>query len=131
MDPASLAATVVPLLAPFLPKLMEGLAGEAAKGVGEGVKALWAKLHPAIESKPAALEAAQDAAAAPDNAPRQGALQVQLEKLFAADPALASAVAEMVERERPAAGSTVITQMAGDHAFQVGQARDLKVDRGR
>ena len=72
MDSQTLAQQLVGSLAPFLPYLLkagEEAAGEAGKKFGaeawERAKALWAKLRPQVEAKPAAQEAAQDVAANP------------------------------------------------------------------
>jgi hypothetical protein len=106
MDP-QLPAQLVQLLAPFLPYLVKGLklAGqEAAKKLGEKAgeqgfeqaKALWDKLRPKIEARPAALEAAQDAAAHPDDEDALAALRLQLKKLLAEDDSLAQELARLL-----------------------------------
>lgn len=59
-----------------------------------------------MEAQPAALEAAQDAAAQPDDEDAQAALRRQLKKLLAADEALAAEVTRLWE-ETKAAGVTV------------------------
>jgi len=75
MDP-QFPAQLVQFLAPFLPYLVKSvkLAGqEAAKKLGEKAgeqsldhaKALWEKLRPKVEARPAALEAVQDVATRP------------------------------------------------------------------
>jgi len=81
-----LPAQLVQFLAPFLPYLLKDLklAGqEAAKKLGEKAgeggfeqaKALWDKLRSKVEARPAALEAAQEAAAHPDDADALAALR--------------------------------------------------------
>jgi len=78
----------VQFLAPFLPYLLKGvkLAGqEAANKLGEKAgeqgfeqaKALWERLRPKVEARPAVLEAAQDAAH-PDDEDALAALRLQL-----------------------------------------------------
>ena len=105
MDP-QLPAQLVQFLAPYLPYLVKGikLAGqEAAKKLGEkaseqgfqSAKTLWDKLRPKVEARPAALEAAQDAAAHPDDEDTRAALRVQLKKLLAEDPALREEIARL------------------------------------
>jgi len=107
MDPniSQLAHEAKDLLAPVLPYLIPAAAGagEAAlKRTGEKLsdvtwkkaEALWNKLWPKIESRPAALEAAQDLASTPDDGDAQGAFSLQLKKLFAEDAELAKAVAQ-------------------------------------
>jgi len=69
MDYPQLSTQLVQFLAPFLPYLLKGLkltGQEAVKKLGEKAgeqgfeqaKALWDKLRPKIEARPAALEAA-------------------------------------------------------------------------
>jgi len=127
MDP-QLPAQLVQLLAPYLPYLLKGLklAGqEAAKALGEKAgeqgfeqaKALWEKLRPKVEARPAALEAAQDAAAHPDDEDALAALRLQLKKLLAEDPALAQEMTRLLERTRPT-GRTVIA--SGSRSVAIG-----------
>lgn len=54
-----------------------------------------------MEEKPAAAEAAQDVAKAPEDADAQAVLRVQLRKILEADSSLAAEIAQMLE----AAGS--------------------------
>jgi hypothetical protein len=127
MDP-QLSTQLVQFLAPFLPYLLKGLklAGqEAVKKLGEKAgeqgfeqaKALWDKLRPKIEARPAALEAAQDAAAHPDDEDALAALRLQLKKLLAEDQALAQELARLLEQTRPA-GQTVIA--SGSRSVAIG-----------
>jgi hypothetical protein len=136
MDVQTLAKEVVTFLAPFLPYLVKA-GGEAAKEAGkkfgeaawEQAKALWGKLHPKVEAKPAAQEAMQDAAAAPQDEDAQAALRLQLKKLLAEDETLASEVARLVQEGSQVMASTVIQQKAGDDAIQIGQARDVHIKK--
>ena len=124
MDP-QLSTQLVQLLAPFLPYLLKGakLAGqEAAKKLGEKtgeqgfeqVKALWDRLRPKMEARPAALEAAQDAAAHPDDEDALAVLRLQLKKLLAEDEALAQELVRLLTQARPA-GQTVTA--SGEHTY--------------
>ena len=124
MDIQALAQQLVGFLAPFLPYLLkagEEAAGEAGKKFGaeawEQAKALWAKLRPRVEARPAAQEAAQDVAANPQNEGAQAALRWQLEKLLSADQALAAELARLWE-EAKAAGVTVVA--SGDRSVAIG-----------
>jgi len=118
MDITALAQGLVAFLAPFLPYLLKTgkeAGKEAAKKIGEQfsedawerAKALWGKLRPKVEVKPAAQEAVQDVATAPDDADAQAALRLQLKKLLAEDQALAAEVTQLWE-EAMAVGVTVI-----------------------
>ena len=127
MDPALLASTLVGVLAPMIPQLLGAgrdaaklLGSEAAKAAGKkvgdaapgGVMALWSLLRPAVASTPAAQEAVQDVAAAPDNGRAREALAWQLEKMLRADSALAARVAEQLQ----------LTERAGNQAIAVDHA---------
>lgn len=128
LDLIVLAKETVTFLAPFLPYLLkagEGAAEEAGKKLGEKAgggawdkaKALWAKLRPKAEAKPAALEAAQEVAAAPEDEDARAALRVQLKKLLAEDESLAREVSEM-QREMRQAGVNVAA--TGDRSVAIG-----------
>jgi hypothetical protein len=70
-----------------------------------------------MEARPAALEAAQDAAAHPDDEDVLAALRLQLKKLLAEDQALAQELARLLPRSGPA-GQTVIA--SGDRSVAIG-----------
>ena len=96
-------------LAPFLPYLLERseeLGEEAARKLGAGAwgfaTRIWERLRPGVEEKPAAAEAAADVAAAPEDQRALGALELQLEKLLAADAGLAAAVTELLAEAQQA-----------------------------
>ena len=96
MDVTTLAKELAVFLIPFLPYLLkagEKAAEEAGKKLGsdawDRAKGLWAKLRPKVEAKPAAQEAVQDAAVAPNDDDIQAALRLQLRKLLAEDAVLA------------------------------------------
>lgn len=128
MDDATLAREVVAFLAPFMPYLLQAgqkAGGKALEEVGkkfggdawERAKTLWGKLRPKVEEKPAAQEAAQDVADAPDDEDAQAALRLQLKKLLAEDEALAHEVAHLLE-EAKQAGVTVTA--SGERSVAIG-----------
>jgi hypothetical protein len=106
---SSLTTALVPLL-PYLLKAGEKAAEETGKAVAgqswEWGKSLWTKLKPKVEAKPAALEAAQDVAQAPEDEDLQAVLRVQLRKLLTEEQSLAEEVSRWLEQGR-AAGITV------------------------
>ncbi len=123
-DPSQLIPQLVSFLAPFLPYLLkvgEQAAEEAGKRLGadawERAKALWGKLRPKVESKPALQEAIQDAAAAPQDEDALAALRQQLKKLLAEDQTLAAEIARLWS-EAGAAGVTVTAR--GSRSVAVG-----------
>ena len=97
---SSLTTALLPLL-PFLLKAGEKAAEETGKTVAsqtlEWAMSLWTRLKPKVEAKPAALEAAQDAAEKPDDEDAQAALRVQLKKLLTEDQSLAEEVSRWLE----------------------------------
>lgn len=134
MDPAGLTA----FLAPFLPFLMaagKDLAEDAARTLGgaawEHAQQLWERLRMGIEQRPAATEAAQDVAAAPEDGRARAALELQLEKLFASDPSLARDLDELWRRGEPAR----MTIASGDRSVAISGSVHGSViqtgDRGR
>ena len=104
MDIQTLSQQLTVFLAPFLPYLLkmgEKAAEEAGKRLGaeswEGARALWGKLRPKVEAKPAAQEAVQEVAAKPADEDAQAALRLQLRKLLTEDEALAREVQQALE----------------------------------
>jgi len=124
MDISALASSLTTALVPLLPYLLK--AGEkAAEESGkkaldqslEWAKSIWAKLKPGVEAKPAALEAAQDVAHAPEDEDLQVALRVQLKKLLTEDQSLAKEVSRWLEQGK-AAGNTVTA--SGERSVAIG-----------
>ena len=124
MDIGALASSLTTALVPLLPYLLkagEKAAEETGKAVAgqswEWAKSLWTKLKPGVEAKPAALEAAQDVAHAPDDEDLQVALRVQLKKLLTEDQSLAEEVSRWLEQGK-AAGNTV--SVSGERSVAIG-----------
>jgi hypothetical protein len=121
----------------------EGLVKGAGRKLGEEgldpLKSLWGKLRPKVEEKPAAAEAVQDLARAPEDADAQAALRFQLRKILEADSSLAEEIAKLLE----AAGtkSSFHAELHGSGAIAQGQGnvvagaggiavgRDLRITR--
>jgi hypothetical protein len=112
---AILAAVLAPAL-PYLLKAGKRAGEEVADALGEEagrlVKALWQKVGPGVEAKPAAREAAEDVAADPKNELALKSLEFQLGKLLAADRGLADAVGRMLEKAQQAG----VVLSGGQHA---------------
>jgi hypothetical protein len=124
MDIGALASSLTTALIPLLPYLLkagEKAAEETGKAVAgqswEWTKSLWTKLKPGVEAKPAALEAAQDVAHAPEDEDLQVALRVQLKKLLTEDRSLAEEVSRWLEQGK-AAGITVTA--SGERSVAIG-----------
>ena len=100
---AELAQKLTVFLAPLLPRLLDQTVVGAGREAGKkaldqsltwGLR-LWGKLRPKIEGAPAALEAAQDVVANPQDADFEASFRAQLKKLLAADIELAKEIAAL------------------------------------
>jgi len=146
MDLTALAQNIVAFLAPFLPYLIKG-AEETVQEIGkqfggdtwQQAKALWGRLRPKVEAKPAAQEAVQDLAKSPDDEDAKTVLRVQLKKLLTEDDSLAKEIAQLIEgqvvqRVLSERGSSVrnVEQVAtgGGEVRQDVTARDNSVIEG-
>lgn len=116
-------------LAPLLPGLLRGgqdaidaLTQKVGAQAVDQVRALWHRLGPRLAERPAAEEAVAKVAANPDEPRWRTALELQLEELLAADPALAGEIAALFEAAEGA--SHTIVHVEGDGAIGVG--RDVK-----
>lgn len=123
---ASLTTALLPLL-PYLLKVGEGAASETGKSIASTTlqwgQSLWTKLQPKVEAKPAALEAAQDAALKPDNNDAQGALRLQLAKLLESDQSLADEVKRWLDEGKASGNITIggnVVTASGDRSIAIG-----------
>ena len=122
MDYTLLADALRLFLAPALPFLLKAVAGasaEAGKKMGgaaaEKAQEVWGKLLPAVRTRPAAFEAAQDAAQAEDDTDAQTVWKVQLRKILEGDAALADVLSELLDRQHQ-----MQAQVVGDGAIAQG-----------
>lgn len=120
---AALASFLAPLLT-YLLRAGEQAAEAAGAELGgrgwEHAKALWHRLRPAVEARPAAREAVNDVAEAPENEDALAALRLQLKKLLAADDALAHDLAALW-RKAEQAGAVTTTVTAGERGVAAGR----------
>jgi tetratricopeptide (TPR) repeat protein len=128
MDLVALTHTIATTLAPALPYLLKAGAKageEASKKIGadawEWTKDLWRRLQPRVESKPTALQAAQDVASSPNDGDAQAILAAHLKKLLSEDPQLAAEAEDWFGKAK-AAG--VIAIASGERSVAVG--RDVR-----
>ncbi len=119
---ADVAAAAVSILCPCLRMLLAGDGTRTEKierDIGAHLLAagrrLWGQLSPHLEGRPAALEAAEEVARRPDDARACGALELQLERLLDARPALAAEIAAVVTGADAAA-----TKVVGARGVAVG-----------
>lgn len=125
MAPVSLAATLTRFLAPLLPYLLKGgekAAEEVGKKFGSVVwdkgTALWARLLPRLEAKPAAQEAVQELVKTPEDQASRRALELQVRKILTEDSHLAQEVACWLEEARRAGVNIAIA--SGERSVAVG-----------
>ena len=133
-------AILATFLAPFLPFLLkqgEEAADAAIDKLGakawERARALWGRLRPKVDEKESAREAAEDVAAAPDDELALGALQLQLRKLLAGDPDLATALKVMLDdarRDGVMADNGAVVISGGVNADRGGVAAGRDINAG-
>jgi hypothetical protein len=118
MDIALLTAFLTPFL-PFLSKLgtvaaekaSEAAGGQFGKDAWEKAKAVWAKLHPKVETAEGAKVAVNKLADKPDSEVWKAALQEELESLLKNDSALSSEIAQILDEK-------TATQVSGTQIHQ-------------
>lgn len=97
---------------PYLAKPAERLATRAGEALGDAswefAQRIWAKVGGRLSERPAAQEAVEEVAAAPEDEGARFVLERQLGKLFDADPGLAAEVQEIME-EAVAAGAVGVS----------------------
>lgn len=102
------------LLVPYLSRSAERVATQASDAIGDAAwgfaRRIWSKLGDRLAERPAAKEAIDDVAAAPDDKGARSALERQLSKVLGADPELAAEI-EAVLKEATAAG---VVEVQGD-----------------
>ncbi|MBP2706882.1 hypothetical protein JOL79_24035 [Microbispora sp. RL4-1S] len=125
MDVAALTAFLAPLL-PYLVKAGEKVGDLAAEKAGQeafGIaQRIWAALRPKVDGKEAAAEAVADVARDPDDEESRTVLKIQLRKLLAEDPDLASRVEQLWRQA--SGGGTVVTNVTASGAGSVAIGRD-------
>jgi hypothetical protein len=126
-------ATLSAFISPFLPyltqlgkkatdKAVESAAGKFGEAGWQKAQAIWLKLNPKVEVKPAALEAVTDAIDNPDDAAYQTVLQVQLKKLLDRDPDLAKDIEQILAEESDGiSGAQIVQNVVGNRNQIIGQ----------
>jgi hypothetical protein len=124
-------ALLVSLLAPCLPYLLRvggQVADRATETVGAKVweygQAVWSRLRPRLEERPAASEAAADVAENPDDELARGALQLQLRKILAGDEALRARLEALLDDAR-GDGVVIYGDVRADHGG-IAAGRDVR-----
>lgn len=105
MDITQLLSTITDILSQNSPallysggKIFEGAAHKIGSDGIDLLKSLWSRLGPKMIDKPAALEALQKVADAPDNPDAKIALRQQLEEILSEDQALVTEICDIIQR---------------------------------
>ena len=118
----SLLGLLVPHLPALLNKAAEDVVGEGAKKavfevVPSGVKAIWAKLWPKVETDPDAKSAADKVTIDPENAKRLTALEVAIEDLLTnlakSEPEWVASLQELLKSAETEAVANTIVNVGG------------------
>ena len=141
MDPkviATLASSIVAVLAPYLAKASAEFTKEIGKIGIEKVGALYQAIKAHFQSQPAAEEALKDMEATPDDEDTQAALRLQLKKQMEADPTFADMLRQLVEEiGQDEQAATFLSQVYDSkvgilsqvYGSEVGKISNINVDR--
>ncbi len=130
MDPFTISAGLVAVLAPLMPALgrlggaaADRIVGKVAEAVGDGAvrsaSALWARIGPALRQGPDAAEAIDTLGEEPDHAQAIRVLTGRVAMLLDAHPELLRAASEIVDDRDRHLASTV-TVRGNDNTVQTG-----------
>ena len=101
-NPHALAARLTQRLPPYLAQAIDPVArGLSHQPLAGPIAPLWSALAPALQSHPAAVEAAVDAALHPHDPDAVATFRRQLRRLLDAEPALARALTDMLAPTSP------------------------------
>jgi hypothetical protein len=110
MDPATIAASVAALLAPYLKKAGEDFVGEAGKYVQERAKGLWQKIRTKLDGEPESKVVLDQFEKNPDA--HADEFKATIEKKVEADQALSNEIsADVADIKRKAPYLRVVQEM--------------------
>jgi hypothetical protein len=115
---SAIANYIIPFV-PYLVKAGEALAEEAGKKIAgdswNGIKGIWDKLRPGVDSKVSLKEVVSDLASNPNDDDLKGAFRSQFKKLLLEDPSIAAEIEKLfhVLSQRQSSGKTFIASGAG------------------
>jgi len=98
MDPATLAATVTALVAPYLAKLGEAAMEKAGEQLPEKIGSVWNLIVQRFKGNPVASGVASDLTQKADDPDNREAFTLQLKKALRDDPEFARALNETIEQ---------------------------------
>lgn len=127
MDPiASLAASTVTILAPYLAEAGHEFAKEGGKAVAVKIEALYQMLKKRFKKKSSAKEALADLEADPKSQDAQASLRLQIAKQLKDDPAFADSLRDMLkEIDEDQSSRSFITQVYGGEVGEIVNAGNI------
>lgn len=143
MDPFTIAAALVGILAPLLRTFGEAAADRAARKAGEaigdtalrGAGSLWHKIAPALHQQPDADLAIKDLAADPDRQPARTVLGGRIAFLLDGDPVLLREATAVIDARDRYVASTIQIRgnrnvvQSGDGNISVHGGKDVRIKR--
>ena len=127
MDPTTLATAAVALLAPYLVKAGESLAGKIGETLPESAGKLWKAIADKFKGNAAAEVAAKDVAADPADEDNVAAFRKELKKALKDDAAFAAEIERLLKKAQESS-STIIAAEGGAVAGPGGTAIGIKGD---
>jgi hypothetical protein len=125
MDPATIAAGVAALLAPYLKQIGEDFVGEAGTYVREKAKGLWQRLRAKLDGDPPAKVVLDRFAENPDAYGAEFTVTLT-EKIAADEPLAAEISADVAEIKRKAPYVRVVQKMTDAEGIVGARAKRLK-----
>ena len=131
---ASLAGSVVAVLAPYLAKAGEEIAKEAGKATANKVGLLYQTLKDRFKTRSSAKEALADLEAQPNDPDVQAALRIQLKKQMTKDQTLVDQLQQLLsEIKQDQETYSFLTQVYGgnvDSILNIGELKgNLTIDK--
>lgn len=117
MDPATLAAATLSVLAPYLVKAGGGMAEAVGASLPEHARKLWAGLAEKLHGKPAAETAVQDLVTDPADEDTRAAFRKELKKALSEDPEFLAALGALLAQAQQEAIRN--SAVAGDNSTAV------------
>ena len=117
MDPATLSAAALAVLAPYLAKAGESVAAKIGQSLPENAGKLWTAMTTKFQGKPAAEEAAKDLTQNPADQDNQAAFRKELKKALTEDPEFLAALNALFEKAQKE--SIANSAVAGDNSTAI------------
>jgi hypothetical protein len=129
MDPATLAATITTLVAPYLAKFGESFMNEAGAQLPAQVSKIWGMISGRFQGNPTAVGVANDLVKKADDTDNQEAFTLQLKKLLRDDQEFAGTMQALLKEAQGQisnVGDGVVATNGGIGVGKVEIGRDLR-----